>query len=124
MKNPFCVVVLNFVKIVQTVAEISRFCDFQDGGSGHLAFSKITSLDASLFPAENSALFVQKKLSFNVKVRISCGSGVLASSFRDVTHKHQAGKIKRQTPVQRILFQDKLANTVAVSRKVNTHTPV
>jgi len=38
-KNPFCVRVPNFVKIGQTVAEISRFSDFQDGGCRYLGFS-------------------------------------------------------------------------------------
>jgi len=38
--DAFCISVPNFVKIGQTVAEKSRFCDFQDGGCRHLGFSK------------------------------------------------------------------------------------
>jgi len=31
-KGPRCIIVLNFIKIGQKVAEISRFSNFQDGG--------------------------------------------------------------------------------------------
>jgi len=38
-----------------------------------------------LFPLADGALFVQKKLGFRVDVRVSvsCRSGVLATSFKD-----------------------------------------
>ena len=41
LRHPCCITVPNFVKIGQTVDEISRFCDFQYGGRRHLGFSKI-----------------------------------------------------------------------------------
>jgi len=35
----------DFVKIGQTIAEISIFCDFQDGGNCHFGFSNIRNFN-------------------------------------------------------------------------------
>jgi len=45
LRDPFCISVPNFAKIGQTIAEISRFCDFPDGGCRHVEFSKIRNFN-------------------------------------------------------------------------------
>jgi len=46
LRHPFYTSIPNFVKIGQSVAEISRFfSDFQDGGRRHLGFSKIPNFN-------------------------------------------------------------------------------
>ena len=45
LRDPFFTTVPNFVKIGQTVAEITRFCDFQHSGRRHLAFSKVRNFN-------------------------------------------------------------------------------
>jgi len=46
LRDAFCATIQNFVKIGQTVAEISRFLFFfHDGGRRHLGFSKIQNFN-------------------------------------------------------------------------------
>jgi len=42
----FCIIVPNFVKTGQSIAEISQFSDFQDGGRHHLGFSKVRNFNS------------------------------------------------------------------------------
>ena len=53
----------NFVKIGQTVEEISRFCDFQDCGPRHLGFEKFEIL--TVWPVEGANLLHRAKFQQN-----------------------------------------------------------
>ena len=49
LRDPCCITVPNFVKIGQSVAEISRFCDFHDGSCQHLGFSYVLGFVGAYF---------------------------------------------------------------------------
>jgi len=58
--EPFCISLLNFVKIGQNVAEMSRFfVIFQDGGRRHFGFSRIRNFNGRSAARVQYALLYQ-----------------------------------------------------------------